>query len=151
MGLDTTALLSGAVGAAAVLVAERVARGCFQKRITRLQTKDPRASGVVKYNGVAYVSGQVAIIDQLATSDIRAQTQQTLAKIDDLLREAGTDKSRLLEGRVWVKDISAHFVGMNEVWNAWVDPTNKPARYCVQSEMARPAILVEIMVQAACD
>ena len=96
------------------------------------------------------ISGQVGIIDKLADSDITAQTKQTLAKIEDLLAEAGTSKSRLIEARIWVKSVPEHFALMNEVWNAWVDPENKPARYCVESPMARPNILVEIQVVAAC-
>ena len=38
---------------------------------------------------------------------------------------------------------------MNSVWNAWVDPANPPARACVRADMARPDVLVEIMVTAA--
>ena len=32
---------------------------------------------------------------------------------------------------------------------AWVDPENPPARACVNAQLARPEILVEIMVTAA--
>ncbi|HXC27871.1 MAG TPA: Rid family hydrolase [Stellaceae bacterium] len=47
-----------------------------------------------------------------------------------------------------MKDM-AMFSAMNEIWNAWVDPANPPARACVQANMARPEVLVEIMVTAA--
>jgi enamine deaminase RidA (YjgF/YER057c/UK114 family) len=43
----------------------------------------------------------------------------------------------------------AMFADMNSVWNAWVDPENPPARACVQASLARPEVLVEIMVIAA--
>ena len=43
----------------------------------------------------------------------------------------------------------ALFAEMNSVWNAWVDPQNPPARACVKADMARPEVLVEIMVTAA--
>ena len=43
----------------------------------------------------------------------------------------------------------ANFAAMNKVWNAWVDPENPPARACVKADLARPEILVEIMVTAA--
>ena len=86
---------------------------------------------------------------QLAESDITAQTQQTLAKIEKLLAEVGTDKSRILESRIWVRDIVRDFASMNAVWNGWVDPEAKGVRYCVESPMARPNILVEIQVVAA--
>lgn len=118
-------------------------------RIERLRTEDPRSSAIVKHNGVVMISGQVAIIEQLDKSDITAQTKQTLAKVDDLLAAAGTDKSRLLEARIWVKDISRDFAAMNAVWNAWIDKQNKPTRVCVEAPMARPSILVEVQVTAA--
>ena len=78
-----------------------------------------------------------------------AQTAAILEKIDAILAEAGTDKSRLLSCNIWLRDIGADFAAMNEVWCEWVDPENKPARATVQAEMARPAILVEIQVTAA--
>lgn len=86
---------------------------------------------------------------QLAESDITEQTKQTLAKVETLLAKAGTDKSRILESRIWVRDIVRDFAPMNAVWNAWVDPEAKGTRYCVESPMARPNILVEIQVVAA--
>ena len=38
---------------------------------------------------------------------------------------------------------------MNEVWTAWADPKNLPARACVEAKLADPRALVEIMVVAA--
>jgi len=38
---------------------------------------------------------------------------------------------------------------MNQVWDAWVVPGHTPARATVQSALARPSNLVEIMVVAA--
>jgi len=38
---------------------------------------------------------------------------------------------------------------MNEVWTAWVDPKNMPARAGVEAKLADPNALVEIMVIAA--
>jgi len=54
-----------------------------------------------------------------------------------------------LQATIWLKDIAADFKSMNAVWNAWVDPDNKPVRATVQAEMARASILVEIQVTAA--
>ena len=113
-------------------------------KITRLATDDPRMSKVVVHGGTVYLSGQVASGD-----DITAQTKGTLEKIDDLLKLAGTDKSKLLTAQIWVKDIERDFAAMNAVWNEWVDPANKPVRACVQSTMARANILVEVQVTAA--
>jgi len=114
--------------------------------IKRFQT-GPRMSQAVVHGNTVYLAGQVA--DTPAPS-VAEQTKQVLAKIDRLLGEAGTDKSRLLSANIWITDIS-RFDEMNKVWDAWVAPGNTPARATVQSALARPANLVEIMVVAALD
>ena len=68
--------------------------------------------------------------------------------VDDLLAQAGTDKSRLLTAQIWLTDI-ATFDEMNAVWDAWLSPENPPARACVEGRLARPQFSVEIMVTAA--
>lgn len=103
-----------------------------------------RRSRLVKYNGVAYLSGQFS--DK--GGDIASQTRETLAKIDELLERAGTDKSRLLTGEVWITNM-AEFKEMDAVWNAWVAPGNPPTRCCCAVELGDPEMKVEIMVTAA--
>jgi enamine deaminase RidA (YjgF/YER057c/UK114 family) len=92
-----------------------------------------------------YLAGLTASDNSL---DIAGQTRQILDKIDHYLKEAGTSKSNLLTANLWIKDM-AMFSQMNAVWNEWVDPANPPARACVRADMARPEVLVEIMVTAA--
>jgi enamine deaminase RidA (YjgF/YER057c/UK114 family) len=113
--------------------------------ITRKITSK-RASFIVAHNGTVYIAG---ITPEDRTQDIRGQTQQVLAKIDRLLAEAGTDKSRLLTAQIWIKDIKRDFAGMNEIWDAWTAPDAAPTRATAQCEMAAPEILVEIIVTAA--
>ena len=62
---------------------------------------------------------------------------------------AGTDKSRLLQVQIWLKDIARDFTPMNTAYGEWVDPANKPVRATVQSLLATPHMLVEIQVTAA--
>eukprot|EP00802_Teleaulax_amphioxeia_P029937 Tamp_32255.p1 GENE.Tamp_32255~~Tamp_32255.p1 ORF type:complete len:133 (+),score=23.62 Tamp_32255:26-424(+) len=116
--------------------------------ITRMLTSDPRAAQIVKYGGVVYITGQVGNKDTLVHHDITKQTAETLAKVDALLAAAGTNKSHLLEGRIWLRDMR-DFAGMNKIWNEWIDADNKPTRVCVESNMASPHMLVEIQVTAA--
>ena len=61
--------------------------------ITRAEPNGKRLSHVVVHNGVAYVTGQVAA-DRSA--DVAGQTRQVLARIDELLAVAGTDRSNIL-------------------------------------------------------
>jgi enamine deaminase RidA (YjgF/YER057c/UK114 family) len=81
--------------------------------------------------------------------DITSQTEKILAKIDELLKEGGTDKSKLLTSNVWLKDIESGFGKMNAVWVKWIDSENKPTRACVEANLAFPSLLVEIQVTAA--
>jgi enamine deaminase RidA (YjgF/YER057c/UK114 family) len=105
----------------------------------------PRMSQAVIYGNTVYLAGQVA---DDSSADITEQTQQVLTKIDGLLAEAGTDKSKLIFANVWLSDIST-FKEMNAVWDAWVTPGPPPARACVESKLAHPRLKVEISVVAA--
>ncbi len=130
------------------VTARRATSTVGDNRVVRLQTEDPRMSKIVIHNGVVYTSGQTAAD---AGDCVKAQTQATLDKVDALLEEAGTSKSHALSATIWLKDINRDFKGMNEVWNAWVDPDNKPVRATVEAAMARDILLVEIQVTAALD
>jgi enamine deaminase RidA (YjgF/YER057c/UK114 family) len=115
------------------------------KRIDVTQGPGPRMSRCVVYGDTVYLCGLTAADTK---QDIKGQTKQILERIDHYLAQAGTNKSKLLAANLWIKDM-ANFADMNSVWNAWVDPENPPARACVKADMARPDVLVEIMVTAA--
>jgi enamine deaminase RidA (YjgF/YER057c/UK114 family) len=117
------------------------------KEIIRLD-KNARGSRIVIYSGVAYLGGTTA---DDPTLDIAGQTDQVLQKIDSLLENAGTDKSRLLSAQIWLKEIGRDFAGMNEVWDAWLPETGGPTRATCQASMASPGKLIEIIVTAATD
>ncbi|MBO0724374.1 MAG: RidA family protein [Blastocatellia bacterium] len=104
-----------------------------------------RMSQAVIHGATIYLAGQVA---DDPSADVAGQTRQILARIDSLLAEAGSDKSKLLSANVWLSDIST-FDRMNAVWDEWVSPGKPPARACVESRLARPEFKVEIMVVAA--
>lgn len=113
--------------------------------VKRIQV-GPRMSQAVVHNGIVYLSGQVALDSPGAS--VKVQTQEILKRIDALLAEAGTDKSKLITANIWLSDI-ATFAEMNEVWDAWVAPQNTPARATVESKLAAPHFNVEIAVTAA--
>tara|TARA_B110000503_G_scaffold40612_1_gene66744 strand:+ start:422 stop:769 length:348 start_codon:yes stop_codon:yes gene_type:complete len=113
--------------------------------IGRHQTNE-RTSKVVVHNNVAYLCGQVAAD---AEADITQQTETMLAKVNELLVSVGSDTTRMLTATIYLKSMD-DFAAMNLVWNAWVPAGHAPARACVQAAMARPALLVEISVTAAC-
>jgi enamine deaminase RidA (YjgF/YER057c/UK114 family) len=113
--------------------------------ITRIVT-NPRRGRAVVHNGIVYIGGQTADDRSL---DVRGQARQTLEKIDRVLFQAGTDKSRLLTAQIWIKDIEKDFAGMNEIWDSWVLPDAAPTRATAQCCMGSPEVLVEIIVTAA--
>jgi enamine deaminase RidA (YjgF/YER057c/UK114 family) len=76
------------------------------------------------------------------------QTKSILSQIDGFQASAGTNKSKLLSGNIWIADM-ANFAEMNAVWDAWVSPGNTPARATVEAKLASPDYKVEIMVVAA--
>jgi enamine deaminase RidA (YjgF/YER057c/UK114 family) len=112
--------------------------------IVRIGQNKRRSSAII-HNGVLYLSGQVP---GDLNADIAGQTTQVLAKIDVLLDEAGTDKTRVLGAQVWLSSME-NFAAMNAVWDAWVVPGQTPTRCCGKVELNNPACLVEIMVTAA--
>lgn len=103
-----------------------------------------RMSKIVIHNQTIYLSGQVGN----AEDDIAAQTLTCLEKVQGLLEEVGSDKSKILSATVWVKSM-VDFAAMNAVWDKWFEGTQPPARACGESALARPELLVEITVIAA--
>ena len=105
----------------------------------------PILSHAVEYGDTVYLAGIVA---DDPSQDVKGQTKQILDKIDRLLAKCGSHKSKVLSANIWVTDIKNR-PAMNEVWTAWVDAKNLPARACVEAKLADPRMLVEIMVVAA--
>lgn len=96
------------------------------------------------HGDTVYLSGIVA---DDKTLPMKGQTEQVLAKIDKVLAEAGTNKSKILTATVYLADIDQKDA-MNEAWMAWVDRSNLPARAAIGVDLT-PGTLVEIMVCAA--
>ena len=112
-------------------------------KITRTAANKVLAEAV-EYHGFVYLCGMTA---DDTSKDITGQTHEVLANIDAALEAHGTDKTRLLQAQIWVKDIRDRDA-MNELWSAWLPAGGAPARACVEANMADPRILVEIMVTA---
>lgn len=104
-----------------------------------------RLSETAIFNKVIYLAGQVPADN---TEGIVAQTADVLRQIDQLLAEAGSDKSRILMCQIFLSDI-ADISGMNQAWDDWVAEGNAPPRATVQAALANPAWLIEVVVSAA--
>jgi enamine deaminase RidA (YjgF/YER057c/UK114 family) len=104
-----------------------------------------RMSQTVAYNGMVFLAGQVADNRQ---GSLREQTTEVLSKIERLLVEADSSKSKLLSVYVYLPHIT-DFEAMNEVYDAWIDPQNPPARACTEARLADPDLRIEIVAIAA--
>jgi len=102
----------------------------------------------VIHGNIAYLSGQVS--EAPSGKNIGAQTASVLSRIDSLLAEADTDKTKILSATIWLSDM-ADFAGMNEVWEQWITTETSPARATVEAKLANPEFKVEIQVIAALD
>ena len=107
--------------------------------------QNARRSRAIIVNQMVYMSGQYADNTDV---DIKGQTEQILHKIDVLLKEAGTDRSKLVQATIWLKTMD-DYDGFNAVWDQWVVPGHTPARATVEATLSEPAMKVEIMVVAA--
>jgi enamine deaminase RidA (YjgF/YER057c/UK114 family) len=102
-----------------------------------------RMSKIVKHNGTVYLCGQVGSGDT-----VTEQTQDCLARVDALLKQAGSSREQMLQAIIWLSDM-ADFAEMNAVWDAWVPEGQAPARACGEAKLARPELKVEVIVTAA--
>jgi len=113
--------------------------------MTEYYRSGPRMSQAVAHGGMLHIAGQVA---DDRKGGIEAQTRAVLGKIDTLLEEAGTSRSKLVSVTVFLPQIG-DFEAMNGVYDAWIDPRRPPARACVEARLADPDLRIEITAIAA--
>lgn len=112
--------------------------------ITRFPGLTPTRSRAVIHHGLVLT---VAVTPDPAPAGVYEQTVNALKRIDESLRMAGSDKSRILSAIVYVADIKRK-EEMNRAWDEWVDRDNPPMRACLGVDLESPH-LVEIVVTAA--
>lgn len=105
---------------------------------------DTRIHHAVVHNGTVYLTGQVGTPGTSA----EAQMQEVLDKIDRLLAKAGSKRENILHVQMWLDDIR-DFDAVNRVWDGWISPEHAPARSSGEGRMAKPGMLVELIVTAA--
>ncbi|CVI63524.1 RidA family protein (plasmid) [Agrobacterium leguminum] len=96
------------------------------------------------HNGTIYLAGQVAAPGK-STGE---QTLAVLDQIEGILKEHGSDRSKLLQVTVWLQDM-ADYDEMNAVWDEWVAPNNGPGRATCQAKLYTDEYRVEMIATAA--
>ncbi|MBT5413519.1 MAG: RidA family protein [Rhodospirillaceae bacterium] len=105
-----------------------------------------RSAGTA-YGGLVWA----VAVDPKSSDSMVDQTRGALARIDEILAKAGTNKSRILNATVYVS-VMEKKGEMDVAWTEWAgdDPQGWAQRACVGTKLA-PGHLVEIVVIAARD
>ena len=107
--------------------------------IEKVETKNaPAAIGpysqAVKVNGMLYCSGQIPIdpvTGNIVEGDVKAQAEQVFKNIKAVLREAGTDETKVVKATVFLKSMD-DFAAVNEVYASFFSSSSVlPARSAV--------------------
>jgi aminoacrylate peracid reductase len=104
----------------------------------------PFSPGMMADN-VIYVSGTLAFDannDVVHAGDAAGQTRHILETIKRVLETAGSSLADVTFNSIFITDW-ANYAAVNKVYAEYF-PGEKPARYCIQCGLVKPACLVEI-------
>ena len=105
----------------------------------------------IAYNGVLYISGQIAIhppSGALITSSIEEETRQVMENIKAILTEANIDFEAVIKCSIFVGDMN-NYSRINAVYAAYFNEETAPARELVEVANLPKFVNVEISVIAA--
>ena len=103
----------------------------------------PYSQGIV-LNGIAFFSGQIPLspeTGEVVGTTIEEQTELVCTNIENLLKAAGTDISKVVKTVCFLADMN-DFARFNEVYAKHF--VSKPARSCVAVKTLPKNVLVEI-------
>jgi 2-iminobutanoate/2-iminopropanoate deaminase len=104
----------------------------------------------VAFNGLLFVSGQVAIdpvSGNLVLDNIEAETHRVLQNLRAILEAGGSSLQNVLKATVFVKDMEL-FGRINAVYAEYFKPEFAPARELVQVSALPKYVNIEISVIA---
>jgi enamine deaminase RidA (YjgF/YER057c/UK114 family) len=104
-------------------------------------------SDAVIVGNMVYLAGVVP--EDPVPASVYEQARNVLKQIDEVLAQAGTDKTRLVKAQVFLADIKT-FDEMHRAWKEWVPKGHAPARATVEARLVHhPKWGIEIMCEAA--
>lgn len=111
--------------------------------------KAPAAIGpysqATSHNGILYCSGQIPLDPEtmeIVGSTAAEQAEQVMINLEAVLKEAGTDFSKVLKCSIFLADMD-DFASVNEVYGARFSE-NPPARETVAVKTLPKNVLVEV-------
>lgn len=106
-------------------------------------------SQAIEVNGMLYTSGQIPIdpaTGNVEAQTIEGQTEQVMKNIAAVLKEAGTDFTKVVKTTCFLQTMD-DFAAFNSIYAQYF--TEKPARSCVAVAALPKNVLVEVEVVAA--
>jgi len=85
--------------------------------------------------------------ESVHVGDLKGQTRRTFENITALLKEAGMTWRHVIKTTIYLKDIRRDYDALNQVRNAFFHELGikqYPASTCIQAELCREELLVEI-------
>ncbi|MEO6462056.1 MAG: Rid family hydrolase [Candidatus Eisenbacteria bacterium] len=115
--------------------------------IERWPAGAPARSRTVAHAGLVWTVAHAT--DPASAPDFPAQITQTLAALDEGLREGGSSRDRVLSVQVMLASLAMKSA-FDELWCAWIGPdaAHWPQRACFEGKSA-PGLLLEITAVAA--
>ena len=105
-------------------------------------------SQAIAAGGMLYTSGQIALdpaTGEIVGDDIKAQAEQVMKNIGELLKAAGTGYTRVAKTSCFLADMG-DFAAFNQVYAKYF--TENPARSCVAVKTLPKNVLCEVEVIA---
>jgi len=107
----------------------------------------PYNQAIAAKGTLLFVAGQIPLNPEtgeiVGGNDISQQTQQVMANLGAILKEAGTSWENVVKTSVFLSDLN-NFVPMNQVYASYFDEATAPARACVEVARLPKDVLVEI-------
>ncbi len=100
--------------------------------IDRIPGTCPGRSRASIHNGLVYV----VATDPDSSPTVAAQTTRVLVDLDTALRQAGSNKTQIVQATVYLRDMTTK-AEMDAVWCDWIGPPeNWPQRACIGTDLA---------------
>ena len=102
-------------------------------------------SQAVKAGGMVFCSGQIPLKSDgnMVEGDVAEQTRQVMNNLQSILEAAGTSFSKAIKCTIYLVDIN-DFALVNEIYGAYFEVENKPARVTVEVSNLPKGARVEI-------
>jgi 2-iminobutanoate/2-iminopropanoate deaminase len=98
-----------------------------------------RVSGAIIVGNLVFTSGRTG-----GTGDIESQIKNCLARLETILKDAGTSFENVVKATVYLSDLEYRPKYLNPIWNE-VFGDNKPSRTCVEAGLGSADIEIDMI------